>query len=354
MSDENKDNLGKEQGNGKKGWGLNSTYNLKGIKKVLLVILAIIIVIIAIISSINLNIDSKINKFIKQNEIDKAYNLLDIAYKINHIIFKNSQISIEKLYKMACIDFSIGNTEQSLEKFYYIEKKLKNKKTEIYLATLTDIISINYLNGNYEDSKKYLNVLKMNYNENLESLSFIVKFSYLLHNNEDTKNYYKKFIETNTNNERDKFIQILNLIELYSIFNQNVVINEGDINYIIYFMKNKQTDYTKYLTNNALAEYYLKQTDREKSLLYISELKRLIDEYNPSFLRYYFYISYLMYRNNNIDDALQILEKLKYSLTFTEKNNKYETCINAYTNLYLKNINIENTFCKNLLEIRGI
>ena len=61
-----------------------------------------------------------------------------------------------------------------------------------------------------------------------------------------------------------------------------------------------------------------------------------------------------MYRNNERDRALQVLEKLKYDKQFTEQNNKYKICLDSYTDLYMKNININNVFCRNLLEIRGI
>ena len=325
-----------------------------GLKQILQILFIGIIVVFIIMFSIHQIIDLKINSYIKNNEINNAYKLLNISYNINLPIFKKNQFSLEKFYKMACIDFSIGNTEQSLEKFYYIEKNLKNKKTEIYLSTLANIISINYLNGDYENAKKYIKLLIINRNENIEILSFLVKFSYLLQNNEDTLKYYKKFIEVNPNNEKDKFIYILNLIEIYSMFNQDTLINKKDIDYILHFMNNEQTDYTKYFISNALAEYYLKQKNKEKSLFYTLELEKFIEEYNPSSLRYYFYVSYLMYRNNEIDKALQVLEKLKYDKQFTEKNNKYKICLDSYTDLYLKNININNVFCRNLLEIRGI
>ena len=221
------------------------------LKQILQILFIGIIVVFIIMFSIHQIIDLKINSYIKNNEINNAYKLLNISYNINLPIFKKNQFFLEKLYKMACIDFSIGNTEQSLEKFYYIEKNLKNRKTEIYLSALASIISINYLNGDYENAKKYMKLLIINRNENIEILSFIVKFSYLLQNNNDTLKYYKKFNELNPNNEKDKFIYILNLIEIYSMFNQDKVINKKDIDYILHYMNNKQTDYTKYLTNNS-------------------------------------------------------------------------------------------------------
>ena len=61
-----------------------------------------------------------------------------------------------------------------------------------------------------------------------------------------------------------------------------------------------------------------------------------------------------MYRNNERDKALQVLEKLKYDKQFTERNNKYKICLDSYTDLYMKNTNINNVFCRNLLKIRGI
>ena len=145
-----------------------------GLKQILQILFIGIIVVFIIMFSIHQIIDLKINSYIKNNEINNAYKLLNISYNINLPIFKKNQFFLEKLYKMACIDFSIGNTEQSLEKFYYIEKNLKNKKTEIYPATLANIISINYLNGDYENAKKYIKLLIINSNENIEILSFII------------------------------------------------------------------------------------------------------------------------------------------------------------------------------------